>query len=233
MPLENTRTAVVINTNSPLGLQVLRNLCLASYDNVISISVKGDDSFICDFKYTNPEFKDKIEYAIISPDDLSNPSAIISNSQVLSSLSTVDILISLNPTEDNFVKWDLNLVKQFALNGLINNDSAVIIGRSSYKTVYTINKTLDVSVENLLNVLSSNGIYTSNMVQLGSIEGDEKFVADTLTNESFRKYFRVDKISSVKDLFAFFIFYLMPTWLLGYTICAQRSLSNMLKPKQE
>lgn len=231
-PNNHIKTAVIINTNSDLGLAVLRNVCANGYNNVISISIENDCKIIDEFYYTNPEFRDLISYVTINIDNLNNPNLIISNSTILKNLNLIDLLISLNPTDDTFVKWDLDLVKKIYIDNLLNKNSIVIISRASEKTVYTTNKTLELYTENIENVLTKKNIYVSNMIQLGSIKGDENYVADNIINEIYRPYFKTENLNSFTNILSFLVYYLMPGFLLKFSIELSNYFSNYLKKEK-
>lgn len=231
-------TAVIVNTDSPLGLAVIRNVCRHGF-RVVSLAVRGQEettegsSGVEQLKYTNPEFRGLISYAYVDEADLADPKKMIGKSDVLADLQTIDLLISLNGTEDTFVKWDLDLVKEWFAEGVITDRSAVIVGRSSDKTVYTTNKALEVYADHLEKMLSGKGVYVSNMIQLGAMAGDEEYVADSLTNEALRKDFRVAKINSVSTLISFLVFYLMPGFLLGFIVDARKWVYSLGKSKDD
>lgn len=226
------KIALVINSNSELGLSVIRNACNDGFA-VISLSSGNEPSLLDDLHFTNPEDRGLITYLNIKNDDLSNPTSIIENSPVLKNLKHIDLLISLNPTDDVFVKWDLDLLKKFYTLDLINKNSTVVITTSSDKTVFTTNKTLELYTENIQNVLSKHDIYVSNMVQLGAVKGDEEYIANSLTNEAFRTHFKVPKITSFCDLISLLVFYLMPGFLLKYTTEILKTLNTYTKEKND
>lgn len=228
-----SKTAVIINTNSDLGLAVLRNVCANGYNNVISISIENDNKIIDKFYYTNPEFRNLINYVYININNLNNPNLIISNSTILKNLHSIDLLISLNPTDDIFIKWDLDLLKKIYTDNLLNKNSIVIISRASEKTIYTTNKTLEIYTENIENVLTKNNIYVSNMIQLGSMKGDENYVADTLINEIYRPYFKTENLNSFNNILSFLVYYLMPGFLLKFSIDLSNYFNSYFKKEKK
>lgn len=232
-----TKTALIINANSPLGLQVVRKTCFFGYD-VLALGVHDEDNYFdnsLEFaKYTNPELIGKFTYELLDPSILSNQEEIIKSCSI-STKAPFDLVISLNPTEKTFIKWDLNLVYALLKMKLLNTiDTTVIIGRSSSLTTYTDNKALDKNVANLGKSLAETNVDFVDLIQVGSVPGDEEYVADTYTNELLRKQFKVSNVGTFGDLLSYIIFYFAPGFLLT-TILYLKSLfiTDAGKPKQE
>lgn len=218
-------TVVIINTNSPLGLATIRSACRQGLD-VVSLSVKGHAEHIGRLPYTNPELDGRVRYVYADEADLQDPAAVVERSGLLDGLATVKLLVTLNATEDVFEKWDLVLVEELFRRQVLTARSAVVVGRSSDKTIYTTNGALERYVERVAQKLSAGGVYVGNLVQLGAMAGDEDYVAESITGELLRNDFRVAKVDSVAALLSYLVFYLLPGLMLGYAVDAKRYLGG-------
>ena len=217
-------TVVIVNTDSPLGLATIRSACRLGL-HVVSLSVRGHDKLLRRLPYTNPELDGLVRYVYADEADLHDPAAVVERSGLLDGLATVELLVTLNATEDVFEKWDLVLVEELFKRHVLTARSAVVLGRSSEKTIYTTNGALERYVERLAQKLGAGGVYVSNLVQLGAMAGDEEYVANSLTGELLRNDFRVAKIDSLAALLSYVVFYLLPGLMLGYAVDAKRYIA--------
>lgn len=222
-PPSMVKNALVINANTPLGLQVVRKVSFFGYD-VLALGVHDDDddryfdNSLELAQYSNPELKGKFTLELVDPAILSNQEEILKTTSILSK-TPFNLIISLNPTEDNFIKWDLNLIYALLKMELINTaDTTVIVGRNSTLTTDTYNKALEKNVTNLGKALAETGIDFADLIQLGSVPGDEEYIADTYATELLRKQFKVLKVTSVGDLINYIIFYYFPSFLLSTVV---------------
>jgi hypothetical protein len=229
-----SKNALVINADSPLGIQVIRKTCLLGY-HVTALAVDKLNDYHNPIKlinYTNPELKYFVNVQFIDPSILSDQDKIISSLNLLN--NSYDLIISLNPTADVFEKWDLNLIFALYKKNLFNNsNTTIIIGRSSELTLTTDNKALENTVKKLGETLSKSNIDFIDFIKVGAIPGDEEFIADTYSNEILRKQFKVSKINSIFDIINYIIFYYIPGFLLSTILSIKNYIETRIPIKQK
>lgn len=225
-----SKTALIINSDSVVGLASIRRIARLGY-HVYSLSIKDNSPLNYELPFMNPELEDQITYIQISNDILNNPVTIISN--YLSDLGSFDVVVSLNSTEDSFVGWDFDLIKKLTQQSLINEKSTVILARSSIKTIETENKTLEKISNSIESILTKNNIFCSNLVQVGAMEGDENYIADTIANEVYRYQFKTDKITSIFDIFSYLTFFYLPNFMLSLAVLVKNQLDSYRKIKSD
>lgn len=231
-----TKHALLINANSPLGLEVFQRICRLGYTVTALLVDATDANYFRHIEYTNPEFRGCYRLVELEPDSVADANRVISNSKI-EAASPLDLVVSLNGTEQTCQKWDIELVYQLFKKGLISpNDSSVIIGRNAPKSLDTTNTALEASVASLGKLLGEAGIGFHDFTQVSSLPGDEAYMADTYTNELLRTQFKVSKVASVLDLANWLIYYFAPAFLLHtcvYIKCILQAYLNLDKEKTD
>lgn len=213
-----TKAALIINTESEIGLSVIRKIANLGY-HVYSL-VLDDNSYSTEnLQFQNPELKELLNIIKVDPSIIESPLKVYE--QHLEDLS-FDLVISLNPTEKTVVKWDLELIKYLTSINYIGLNTTVILARNSYEQLSTYNKSLENICESIDKTLNKNNILCINLIQLGCLEGDESFIAETISTEVSRLNFKTDKpLQSVEDYLSYLIFYYLPGFLLFLAIFLQ------------
>lgn len=221
MPSE--KIAVVLNSNSVLGVTVLRKLCKKGF-KVLSIAAKDDAYFALQFAYINPEFNHLVKTILVDKADLNDPKLIIS--KYLSNFQFIDQIVSLNATHELFVKWDIDLIEELFVENYIDSKSTVIIGRDTQEKIYSTNKSLEIAVQNLGKLLTPGGVTFKNLIEVEPIVHREDYVAETLTKDVFGATFKYDKFLSFIGLLNSVTFHFMPAIFLNFALSIRNYITE-------
>lgn len=226
------KSALVVNPGSLIGVSVVGKLVRLGY-SVTAITPESSSYLAKTLPDTNPEFYSGNQYTepklIVFEDSLLESPVDIIEKCRLEELAPIDVVISLNQTEQSFVKWDLILVDAlFKQNYIKNKDGVVIFGRDSDLTASTENVALEKAVWKMAPEFTKAGINFNNCTQIGALPGDESYVADSYVTEVMRNEYKVDKVNSPKTLLCYALYYYVPGFLLGLVFYVKDIVENYL-----
>lgn len=211
------KNALVINPNSIIGLAVIRQLIRLGYTVTTAAprSSSYEPTLISD---TNPEFELLPKLAVFDDVVIDSPDEIIEQCH-LEEIAPIDVVIDLNPTEQSFIKWDLNLLYALLKRGFLSEkDGIVVVGRDSEQTTSTENLSLEKTLQKMAPEFTGAGISFNDYTQVGSISGDEAYVAGSYTMEVVRNGLKVEKVNSLETLLNYVLYYYVPGFLLGFVL---------------
>ncbi|TID30752.1 hypothetical protein CANINC_000668 [Pichia inconspicua] len=226
--MTDSKIALLLNTNSLIGVQLIRKVAQLDYD-IISVEIADTDTnddkaydYLAELPFTNPELKDRFQKISVKPnsDETYDYFAILDKiEQILNDRKSLDLIIDINTTDPKSLQlWDLKLILALFQKKLISSsDSTVIIGNCNYNSnsESTALDALHNSVTKISRDLSNSNIRCIDFTQINSLPGDESYIVETYTAEILRNAFKVQKLHSLVDFVKFIIYAYFPNFLIS------------------
>lgn len=223
------QTALVINPGSEKGLILLRKLVHSGYSvTALTPDTPSAIDTLEHLQFTNPELNDIVNVVAFPQDVIDDPGKIIESAN-LTAFPVADFIFSFNPTENVFVKWDLNLIYALSKTNVVQkNKTLVVVGRDAENVPETENKSLQTTMTKMFKLFRDENITFVDLTEVGSLPGDEEYVVETYMHEVIRKSFKVDSCNSLENIYKYIVYHYVPGFLLNLVIYFQTLFCNIV-----
>lgn len=224
-------TALIINANSEVGVRLVKDITKKGY-HVVALAINTAE-LLDALYYTNPEIRGSFTVRTIK-----DPSDSVVNDDFLAGLKLddykpLDVVISLNPTIDDCVQWDLQTILGLSENKGLAKDALVMVGRARVDPNNSLNAQLESLTSKLQKNLTSKNITFLDLISLSALPGDEEYLSSVYLNEIVRKEYKVETFDSIPSFLDYLIYFYIPGFLLIPFIYLRNLLLSILTVKEK